>query len=82
MNKSEKDRYHMISYVESKKKSKQKITKLKDTENGSVLARGGDWGLGIDEQVRKVKRYKFSVLSHEDVKNNMVTKINKTVLHI
>ena len=82
MNKSEKDRYHMISYVESNKKSKQKITKLKDTENGSVLARGGDWGLGIDEQVRKVKRYKFSVLSHEDVKHNMVTKINKTVLHI
>ena len=82
MNKSEKDRYHMISYVESKKKSKQKITKLKDTENGSVLARGGDWGLDIDEQVRKVKRYKFSVLSHEDVMHNMVTKINKTVLHI
>ena len=65
-----------------KKKSKQKITKLKDTENGSVLAKGGDWGLGIDEQVRKVKRYKFSVLSHEDVKHNMVTKINKTELHI
>ena len=65
-----------------KKKNNQKITKLIDTENRSVLARRGDWGLGIDKQVRKVKRYKFSVLSHENVKHNMVTKINKIVLHI
>ena len=37
---TEKDKYRMISYVESKTKQ----NKLIDTENRSVVARGQGWG--------------------------------------
>ena len=54
INQTEKGKYYMISQAESKIK---KNTKILDTENRSVIARGKGWKGGeIGEGSQKVKR--------------------------
>ena len=61
INQAEKDKYHMISQVDSKNKQE---TKLMDTENRLVVTRGGGRGYKISEEGLKVQTssYKKNVI--------------------
>ena len=65
---SEKDKYHVISLIcgisETKQRKKERIkkTRLSNTENKLVVARGGGWGMGeVDEGVKS----KLTMMSTE-----------------
>ena len=66
------------------KRQKNKDTKLIDTGNRLVFARGRGWGVGWMKQMKVVKRHKLPVIkqrSHADITCSMMT-IGNTVLYI
>ena len=68
INQTEKGKYYMISHVESKIKQN---TKILDTENRSVIARGkGLKGGEMGEGSQKVKRKKKMQLKYSDHRNS------------
>ena len=84
--KSDKDKYHMILYVESKEKTNQvnKYNKTEiviDTANKEMIARGEeDWGRR--GKVREIKRYKLSITKHMSHRYEMYSVGNMVNIYI